>query len=84
MGWSTLCGLALREKEKAVIRKFIKKNDLNQISNMVELGESSFYVKGLPHSFGSVRGKLAVCYNASRRVEICNRRRSRILEAQRN
>lgn len=82
LGWFTLCGLPLREKEKGVIRKILKSNELSQISNMVHLGKSNFYVKGLSHSFGSVRGKLAICYNESKRVEVLERRRERILEAQ--
>ena len=82
LGWHTLCGLPLREKEKSVIRRALKRDDLSQISNMAYFGESSFYVKGLSHSFGSIRGKLAICYNESRRVEILERRRKRILEAQ--
>ena len=82
MGWFTLCALPLREKEKAVIRKFLKRNKLDQTSNMVDLGESSFYVKGLSHSFGSMKGKLAICYDESKKADLCRRQRSQILQAQ--
>ena len=82
LGWFTLCGLPLREKEKTVIRRALKSGALNQIPNMVQIGESTFYVKGLSHSFGSIRGKLAICYNESKRVDILEHRRKRILNAQ--
>ena len=71
MGWFTLCGLPLREKEKAVIRKFLKRNKLNQISNMVTVGGGNFYVKSLAHSLGCVQGKLAICYNEAKKVDMC-------------
>ncbi len=82
LGWHTLCGLPMREKEKAIIRRTIKNDSINNISNMVTIGESIFYVKGIPHSFGSIKGKLVICYNESKKTEITESRRKRILNAQ--
>ena len=82
IGWHTLCGLPLREKEKNIIRKFLKTGDMNRISNMVQVGSSVFYVKGMPHSFGSIKGKLVICYNESKKLGITQSRRLQILEAQ--
>ena len=82
MGWFTLCGLPVREKEKAVIRKFLKRKKLNQISNMVTVGGGNFYVKSLAHSLGRVQGKLAICYNEARKVDMCECQHMEILQAQ--
>ena len=81
MGWDTLCGLPIREKEKAIIKKFLKNNSINNIANMVLVGRSTFYVNGMPHSFGTVHGKLVICYNESKKLEITESRRRKILEA---
>ena len=56
IGLDTLCGLPLREKEKGLIRKFIKKNSINNISNRVKVNKNIFYTVGIPHMFGTVTG----------------------------
>ena len=58
LGWNTLCGLTMREKEKNVVQKLLKNGSINHISNMTQIGDSTFYVKGMSHLFGSVRGKI--------------------------
>ena len=82
MGLDTLCGLPLREKEKGIIRKLIKKSQINNISNMVNVNKNVFYAVGISHTFGSVKGKLSICYNESKKLEKRESRRIRILEAQ--
>ena len=82
IGLDTLCGLPLREKEKGLIRKFVKKNSINNISNRVKVNKSIFYTVGIPHMFGTVTGKLAICYNESKGLETRESRRIKILEAQ--
>ena len=81
-GWNTLCGLPMRKKEKEAIRNFVKNNSINHISNMVQLGSGIFYVKGISHSFGAVKGKLAICYNENKKLYIAQSRRLKIIEAQ--
>ena len=83
VGIDTLCGLPLRNKEKKVVRSFLKKKSINSISNMVKIGESTFYVEELPYSFGSIKGKMALCYNESKKLDATESRRLRVLEAQR-
>ena len=82
MGWKTLCGLTMREKEKNAIRKLLKKGSMDQFSNMVQINGNVIYVKGIPHKFGSIKGKLAICYNETKRIEIKESRRNKIVEAQ--
>lgn len=82
LGWHTLCGLPLREKEKNIIRKFLQGGAMSHISNMVQVENSTFYVKGVSHSFGSIKGKMVICYNKSKRLEIVQSRRLKILESQ--
>ena len=82
LGWHTLCGLPFREKEKNIIRKFLQAGSISHVSNMVQVGNSVFYVKGVPHSFGSIKGKLIICYNESKKMEIAQSRRLKILESQ--
>ena len=77
-----MCGLPLREKEKCLIRKFLKKSSISNISNGVKVNKNVFYTVGIPHIFGTVKSKLAICYNESKRLEVRESRRIRILEAQ--
>ena len=52
IGWSTLSGIPLKIKEKNLIRSILKKGSKNNISNIVQLNKSLFYVKKVPHKFG--------------------------------
>ena len=82
IGLDTLCGLPLRDKEKRIIRKSLKKNPIDNIANMVTVNKNIFYAVGISHVFGSVKGKLAICYNESKRLEVTESRRVKILETQ--
>ena len=82
LGWTTLCGIAMRNKEKELIRKTVRKNPMDHFSNMVRINGNIFYIKGRPHQFGSVKGKLAICYNEDKKMQIKKSRRVRIFEAQ--
>lgn len=82
LGWSTLCGLPIRVKEKEVIRKVLKKDLIDNFSNMVPTNTTTFYVTTVDHKIGSIRGKLAICYNEKKRLAIREGRRGKLLEAQ--
>ena len=55
---------------------------MNRIANTTQVGNSVFYVKGMPHSFGSIKSKIVICYNESKRLEIAQSRKLKVLEAQ--
>ncbi len=82
IGLNTLCGLPIREKEKAIIRKFSNKKFLDNISSIVRVNKSSFYVGGVAYKLASISGKLVICYNASKKLEETESRRLGFLEAQ--
>ena len=82
LGWETLCGLPMREKEKNFIRSVLSKEPIDQFFNMIQIRKGLFYVKCFPYKFGSIRGKLSVCYNENRRLEIKQHRRKLISKAQ--
>lgn len=82
LGWSTLCGIPMREKEKKFIRKILAEEPIDQLSNMAQLNKNLIYVKCLPYQFGSTKGKISICYNEERRVEIRQRRRELIFKSQ--
>lgn len=82
MGLNVLCGMPLKSSQKITVVKKLKKEKVDHISNMVALGESNFYAKSIPYKFGSVKGRLTVCYNEVKRTEVMESRRRRILEAQ--
>ena len=82
IGLDTLCGLPLREKEKKVIKRILKKSSVTQLSNMVKINSGVLYVKGVSYRLGSINGKLAICYNESKKLEQTQSRRLNVLEAQ--
>lgn len=82
IGWSTLCAIPMREKEKVIIRRYIKNGFIDDFSKMVPINKSTFYIEGVSHSFGSMKGKLAICYNEEKKMEVKESRRRKIFEAQ--
>lgn len=82
LGWSTLCGIPMREKEKTLIRRYLRNGSMDNFSNIVSINDNIFYVEGISHAFGSVKGKLAICYNEEKKIGLKKSRRKEILEAQ--
>ena len=81
-GLNVLCGLPLKERQKTAIIKKLKNKKIGHISNMVVLSGSNFYAKAIPYKFGSIKGKLTICYNEAKKTEITESRRRRLLEFQ--
>ena len=82
LGWATLCGLPMREKEKKFIRDVLARESIDQFSNMIQIRNGVFYVKCFPYKFGTINGKISICYNEDRKLEIKKSRRLMISEAQ--
>ena len=82
LGWMTLCGLIMRKKEKDLIREILNKNFIDHVSKRVPVNKNIFYVHGVTHKFGSIKGKLAICYNESKRLDIRESRRKKIVACQ--
>ena len=82
LGWTTLCGMSMRKKEKELIKKILSKNSMNHFSNRISINKNIFYVHGGSHKFGSINGKLAICYNESKKLALRENRRNKITEAQ--
>ena len=83
LGQNILCGIAIRNTEKKIIRKIIKFNSMVNISNRVALKKNnSFYAVSKKHKIGNVSGKLIVCFNERMRLDIKESRYFEILNAQ--
>ena len=82
LGWNVLCGLPVRDKEKRIIREAVKEGSLADISNRVIVNKNVFYIKSLSYFVGDVKGKLVICYNEQRRINIRESRYDEITTAQ--
>ncbi len=82
LGWNSLCGLPLKDREKKVLRKALKTKPISHVSNMARLGKNTFYIKSFPYKLGKIKGKLAICFNERRKVEIKESRHHEIEHAQ--
>ena len=82
LGWQTLCGLPIRSKEKMIIKKLLKDHSLAKMSNRVVINKSSFYVESVNYEFNGIKGKLAICYNERRKVDLKESRYDEISYAQ--
>ena len=81
-GWDVLCGVPIRDKEKKFIRIKLKEGALADISNRVVINKNVLYIKSWNYSVGGVQGKLAICYNERRRLDIRESRYNEITLAQ--
>ena len=82
LGWNVLCGIPIKEREKKMIRETAKRGSLTDISNRVLVNKNVFYIKSLNYVVGGVKGKLAICYNERRRINIKESRYDEITTAQ--
>ena len=82
LGWQTLCGLPIKSKEKAIIKKLLKDHSLAKMSNRVVINKSSFYVEAVNYEFSGIKGTLAICYNERRKVDLKESRYDEISHAQ--
>ncbi len=84
LGWNTLCGVPMNSKEKSTVREVINDGGIKNVSNMIPLEKRVFYIKKVDYSFNRVKGKLAICYNDRKRVEIQESRHREIQHAQKS
>ena len=82
LGWNTLCGISFREKEKNIVRKMLKSGSFTDIKNRITINKNVIYVKIIEHQIGKIKGKLAICYNDRKRLEIRESRYDEITNAQ--
>ena len=82
LGWDTLCGITLRRKEKDIIREMIKLNSIIDVSNRIKLPSGILYAQSVNHNVGKVKGRLVVCYNQRRALDIRESRLDEITNAQ--
>ncbi len=82
LGWNTLCGIALRKKEKDVIRKMIRLDSIVDVSHRIRLSSGTLYAQSINHNVGKIKGRLVVCYNQRRALDIRESRLDEIANAQ--
>lgn len=80
--WKVVCGLPIKASLKNVLRPIIKTVDFLQYENRIRLNKSIFYVIIKPYTIGSVRGKIAICFNEQQRKDLRESRYDEIKEAQ--
>ncbi len=82
LGWNTLCGIALRKKEKDLIRKMIRLDSIVDVSHRIRLSSGTLYAQSINHNVGKIKGRLVVCYNQRRALDIRESRLDEIANAQ--
>ena len=83
LGWDTLCGVSVKDREKSIIRKSLKENPIINISNRCVINNNTIYTKCLDHDFNGIKGKLAICFNRKKELDIQESRLDEITNAQR-
>ena len=82
LGWNTLCGIPINTREKMIVRRILKNGPISTISNRVVVNKKNFYIKSINHTIEGIGGKLAICYNEQKKVEIKSSRYDEIVNAQ--
>lgn len=80
--WETICGLAIRNDLKPIVRKIMKQKNLVNIKNRVKLSKTSMYVVSVKHEIGKIKGKLLVCFNNKMKIAIQESRYDEVQSAQ--
>ena len=83
LGWDTLCGVSVKDREKSIIRKTLKENPIIHIRNRCVINNNTIYTKCLDHDFNGIKGKLAICFNRKKQLDIQESRLDEITNAQR-
>ena len=82
LGWDTLCGVSLKEKEKNTIRRVLKNKPIVDVSNRCSINKNTIYVKCVNYNYSGIKGKLAICFNRKKQLEIQESRLDEITNAQ--
>ena len=82
LGWDTLCGISMKNREKDITRKIIKNVPVIDISNRVVVNKNIIYAKCVNYGFSDIKGKLAICFNRKKQLEIQESRLDEITNAQ--
>jgi transposase len=80
--WKVLCGFSLTERLKKVIRLSVKEKSFISFRNRVRLNKTTFYVVQKEYKIGTVKGKLAICFNEQQRLDLNNSLYDEISNAQ--
>ena len=81
MNWKIVAGVSMHRHMKGIISK-MDLSSIENFSNRVEQGNTSFYVKTESFSFGDVNGKLVVLLNPLKMQSQKEERKRQIAEAQ--
>lgn len=83
ISWKVLCGLPIDVGLKKLLRPIIKDKNFAEFKNRVRLKKKTvFYVESRRHKIGSVKGRLAFCFNEQRRRDQKESRYDEITYAQ--
>jgi transposase len=80
--WKVLCGFSLTERLKKIIRSSVKGKKFIDIKNRVRLNKTTFHIVQKEYKIGSVKGKLAICFNEQQRLDLNNSLYDEIINAQ--
>ena len=82
LGWDTLCGVSIKDKEKNIIKKVLKQNPITDVSNRIVINKNIIYAKCVNYNLGTIKGKLAICFNEQKKLDIKESRLDEITNAQ--
>lgn len=68
--WKVLCGFALTDRLKMIIRSAIKRKEFVDIKNRVRLNKTTFHVIQKIYKIGSIKGTLAICFNDQKKLDL--------------
>jgi transposase len=80
--WKVLCGFAMSERLKEIIRSSVKDRTFFDIKNRVRLNKTTFHVVQKDYIIGDVKGKLAICFNERQRIDLNDFLYDEIMNAQ--
>jgi len=75
---NVICGVPLSEKLKKIVDKH---KNIEQITNRIQLTETTFYAVSQPYRLGKTVGTLIICHNLRMKETMRDERHRRILEA---
>lgn len=80
--WKVICGLPLDASLKRVVRLAIRTKKFLDYKNRVRLQKTVFYVIARPYSVGTIRGRIALCFNEQQRKDLRESRYDEVTHAQ--
>ena len=80
--WKVICGLPLDVALKRVLREAILTEKFLEYTNRVRLQKTIFYVIAQSYKVGSIRGRIALCFNEQQRKDLRESRYDEVTHAQ--